>query len=74
MRFHQKRKNKPVDELKAGGTDYVPPALCPRAAHVSACMPAYVEGTGRAGMHSTLHMRWERPVMANHPILTWEEA
>lgn len=74
MRFHQKRKNKPVDELKAGGTDYVPPALCLRAAHGSACASAHVEGTGRAGMRSSLHMRWERPVIGNHPILTWEEA
>ena len=74
MRFHQKRKNKLVDELKAGGTDYVPPALCLRTAHVSACVPANIEGTGWAGMRSTLHMRWERPVIGNHPILTWEEA
>jgi len=74
MSFHQKRKNKSIDELKAGGTDYVPPALCLRAAHVSACASACVEGTGRAGMRSTLHMRWERPVIGNHPILAWEEA
>ena len=86
MSFHQKRKNKLLDELKEGGTDYVPPALCLRAAHVSAgacsppacrcaaCASACVEGTGRAGMRSTLHMRWERPVIGNHPILAWEEA
>ena len=74
MSFHQKRKNKLLDELKAGGTDYVPPALCLRAVHGSACASAHVAGTGGAGTRSTLHMRWERPVIGNHPILTWEEA
>ena len=74
MSFHQKRKNKLVNELKAGGTDYVPPALCLRAAHVSACVPAHVEGTGGAEMRSTLQMVWVRPWVGNHPILTWEEA
>ena len=74
MSFHQKRKNKLLDELKAGGTDYVPPALCLRAAHVSACVSACVERPGWTGRRSTLHMRWERPVIGNHPILTWEEA
>ena len=74
MSFHRKRKNKLLDELKAGGTDYVPPALCLRAAHVSACVPAHVEGTGGVGMRSTLHMRWERPVIGNHPVLKGEAA
>jgi hypothetical protein len=74
MSFHQKRKNKPIDEIKAGGTDYVPPALCLRAAHVSACVSAHVEGTEKAGRRSTFHVRCVRPWAGNHPILTWEAA
>jgi hypothetical protein len=74
MNFHRKRKNKIENEFKAGGTDYVPPALCLRPAHASACVPAHVAGTGKAGRRLSLHMRWERPVIGNHPILTWEEA
>ena len=74
MSFHQKQKNKPIDELKAGGTDYVPPALCLRAAHVSACVPAHVAGTGKAGMRFHDETRWVRPWVGNHPILTWEAA
>lgn len=41
-----------LNEMKnAGGMDNVPPAPCPRSAHASACVAAYVERTGRAGMH-----------------------
>ena len=74
MNFHQKRKNKIETKFKAGGTDYVPPALCPRPAHSSARVPADVEGTGRAGRCSIHPMRWVRPWVGNHPILTWEAA
>ncbi len=66
MNFHQKRKNKQVDEIKSGGTDDVPPALCPRAAHV--------EVTGETGSRSFFQTRWVRPAMGNDPILTWEAA
>ncbi len=41
----------------AGGIDYVPPALCPRAAHTSACAAAYVERTGRAEAKEIQHER-----------------
>ncbi|MCB9147076.1 MAG: hypothetical protein H6635_17080 [Anaerolineales bacterium] len=74
MNFHRKRKNKIKNNFKAGGTDYVPPALCPRPAHPSACVPAHVEGTGRAGRHGYDGTRWVRPVTGNPPILTWEAA
>lgn len=74
MNIPQKRKNKIENEFKAGGTDYVPPALCPRPAHVSACAPAHVEGTGKAGMRLYDETRWVRPMLENHPILTWEAA
>lgn len=74
MRFHQKRKNKIDNEIKAGGTDYVPPALCPRPVHVAACVPAHVEGTGKAGIRFHDETRWVRPWVGNHPILTWEAA
>ena len=74
MNIPQKRKNKIENEFKAGGTDYVPPALCPRPAHVSACAPAHVEGTGKAGMRFHDETRWVRPWVENHPILTWEAA
>ncbi|MCB0101479.1 MAG: hypothetical protein KDD74_05500 [Anaerolineales bacterium] len=62
------------NEFKAGGTDYVPPALCPRPAHASACVPAYANGTGRAGRRSLYATRSVRPMTGNHPILTWEAA
>jgi hypothetical protein len=39
----------------AGGTDHVPPAPCPPAAHLSAYAAAYVEGTGRD--RSSAHAR-----------------
>ena len=74
MSFHQKRKNKIEHEIKAGGTDYVPPALCPRPVHVSACVPAHVEGTGKVGRHVLDGTRWVRPWVENHPILSWEAA
>lgn len=74
MNIHQKRKNKIEHEIKAGGTDYVPPALCPRPAHVSACVPAHVEGTGMAGRHGLDGTRGVRPATGNPPILTWEAA
>ncbi|HRJ54937.1 MAG TPA: hypothetical protein PLV64_01545 [Anaerolineales bacterium] len=54
------------NEFKAGGTDYVPPALCPR--------PAHANGTGRAGRRSLYATRSVRPMTGNHPILTWEAA
>ena len=36
-----------MDETNAGGTDYVPPALCLRSAHASACTPACANATGK---------------------------
>ncbi len=74
MSLPQKRRNKQTDEFKAGGTDYVPPALCPRAAHLSACVSACVERPGWTGRRAFLRMRWVRPVIGNHPLLTWESA
>ena len=74
MSFHQKRKNKIEHEIKAGGTDYVPPALCPRPAHIADCASAHVEGIGRAGIHATRHIGCVRPWVGNHPIFIWEMA
>ena len=74
MNIPQKRKNKIENEFKAGGTDYVPPALCPRAAHVPACVSVHVEGTGWAGRHSKSPERWVRPRLGNYPVLPWEAA
>ena len=74
MNTDRKRKTKTENEFKAGGTDYVPPALCPRPAHVSACAPAHVAGTGRAGRRFHDETRWVRPVTGNPPILTREAA
>lgn len=69
MSFHQKRKNKIEHEIKAGGTDYVPPALCPRAAHASACVAAHVEHTGRPEAKEILCERSVRPVEKNKLVL-----
>jgi len=61
MNFPQERRCELNDETKAGGTDYVPPALCPRAAHPSACVSACVERPGRAGRRAFLRLRWVAP-------------
>lgn len=74
MNIPQKRKNKIENEIKAGGTDYVPPALCPPPAHLSACASAHVAGTGRVERHIHDETGWVRPWVGNHPILTWEAA
>ncbi len=74
MNLPQKRRCNQIDEFKAGGTDYVPPALCLRAVRDSACVPAHAACTERAGMRSILTTRWVRPVIGNHPLLTWEAA
>jgi hypothetical protein len=52
----------------AGGMDYVPPALCPRAAHTSACAAAHVERTGRAEVKEFLCERFGRPVEKNRLV------
>jgi len=43
MNIPQKRKNKIENEFKAGGTDYVPPALCPRPARFYHLYPDGIE-------------------------------
>jgi hypothetical protein len=53
MSSPQKQNNGMKKEISAGGTDNVPPALCPPPAHVSACVPAYAECTGRAVTNET---------------------
>jgi len=55
MKSHQKILFQLYGLKNAGGMDYVPPAPCPRAAHVSACAAAYVESPGRAETKEILH-------------------
>ena len=57
------------NEFNAGGIVYVPPALCLLPADVSAHIPAYVERTGKAGMHEILRERSVRPVEKNRLVL-----
>jgi len=52
-----------------GGMDNVPPAPCPRSAHASAYIAAYVERTGRAEVKEILPERSVRPVEKNRLVL-----
>jgi hypothetical protein len=74
MNTHRKRNYRPKVKINAGGTDNVPPALCPPPAYASACVPAHVERTGRAGMNENGWMGCARPLMENRPVLKWEAA
>jgi hypothetical protein len=69
MKFRQKNLFQWNEMKNAGGMDNVPPASCPRSAHASACVAAYVERTGRAGMHEILRERSGRPVEKNRLVL-----
>ena len=69
MKFRQKILFQ-LNEMKdAGGIGNVPPASCPRSAHAFAYFAAYVERTGRAGMHEILRERSVRPVEKNRLVL-----
>lgn len=68
MKFHQKNLFQWNEMKDAGGMDNVPPASCPRSAHASAYVAAYVERTGRAGMHEILCERSVRPVEKNRLV------
>jgi hypothetical protein len=48
MNIPKKQVKEIINEFNAGGTDNVPPALCPPTAYSSACVPAHVERTGGA--------------------------
>jgi hypothetical protein len=69
MTFRQKLSIQLNGMKGAGGMDNVPPAFCPRSAHASAYVAAYVERTGRAGMHEILCERSVRPVEKNRLVL-----
>ena len=69
MSFSKKQINGMKKEINAGGTDNVPPALCPPPAHVSACVPAYVELTRRAVTNEANGMGIVRHPGENSPIL-----
>ena len=59
-------------EISAGGTDNVPPALCPPTAHASAYVPARVERIGRAGTNETDEAGVRRHPGENTPFLFME--
>jgi len=69
MTFRQKNLYQLNEMKNAGGMDNVPPAPCPRSAHAPAYVAAYVERTGRAGMHEILCERSVRPVEKNRLVL-----
>ena len=69
MTFSQKNLYQWYEMKDAGGMDNVPPASCPRSAHASAYVAAYVERTERAGMHEILRERFVRPVEKNRLVL-----
>jgi hypothetical protein len=69
MTFRQKLLYQLNKMKNAGGMDNVPPAPCPRSAHVSACVAAYVECTGRAEAKEILRERSGRPVEKNRLVL-----
>ena len=72
MSFPKKQINGMKKEINAGGTDNVPPTLCPPPAHVSACAPAYAERTGVAVTNETNGMGIVRHPGENSPILFME--
>ena len=69
MTFRQKLLFHLHGMKNVGGRDNVPPTPCPRSAHASACVAAYVERTGKAGMHEILRERSVRPVEKNRLVL-----
>jgi len=54
MNIHQNTSDRMEWKINAGGTDYVPPAPCPRSAHASAYPAAHVERTGRSGANENM--------------------
>jgi hypothetical protein len=69
MTFRQKLLLHLCGMKNAGGMDNVPPASCPRSAHASAYVAAYVERTGKDGMHEILREQSGRPVEKNRLVL-----
>ncbi|CAG0965299.1 hypothetical protein ANAEL_00867 [Anaerolineales bacterium] len=65
MSFPQKQIKGMKKEINAGGTDNVPPTLCPPPAHISACVPAYAERTGKAVTKKLNDMGPVRPMTVN---------
>jgi hypothetical protein len=59
-------------EGNVGGIDHVPPAPCPRSAHVPAHAPAYVERTGRAGTNDLKLVRLGRRSGEIEAVFMWE--
>jgi hypothetical protein len=69
MNIHQKRMYKLKIKITVGGTDNVPPMLCPPPAYAAACVPAHAKRIGRAGLNEIERMGCARPPMRNHPVL-----
>jgi len=69
MTFRQKLHYQLNEMKNVGGRDNVPPAPCPRFAHVSACVAAYVERTGKAEAKEIPRERSVRPVEKNRLVL-----
>ena len=65
MTFRQKLHYQLNEMKNVGGRDNVPPAPCPRSAHVS----AYIERTGKAEAKEILRERSVRPVKKNRFVL-----
>jgi len=74
MNLRQKRIHKGKIIITVGGTEDVPPALCPPPAHASACVPAHVERTGAAVSNKSQRIGAGRPVAENSLILCLEVA
>ena len=72
MSFPQKQIKGMKKEINAGGTDNVPPTLCPPPAHISACVPAYAERTDRAVTNEMNNMGIVGHPGGNSPILFLE--
>ena len=72
MNIHKKRIYKPKLKITAGGTDNVPPALCPPPAYASACVPAHVERTGEVVLNKLIGLGTASQVVENSPNLFLE--
>lgn len=72
MSFPRKQINGMKKEINVGGTDNVPPTLCPHPAPIPACVPAYAERTGRAVTNEMNGMGIVRHPGGNSPILFLE--
>jgi hypothetical protein len=72
MNLRQKGIHKGNMKVTVGGTEDVPPTLCPPPAYTSAYIPAHVERTGAAVSNKSQHIGDGRPVAENSLILFLE--